>query len=266
MSVVAVLSLAIAPGLFWLWFFYRKDRLEPEPKTLIVKTFFLGILVAFPIALVQVFFSFLSPLLLYTIVAPITEEFGKYATVRYGIYNHAEFDEPIDGIIYGATAALGFATIENVGYLLGSYYAPEEILGAGASASDAVLFLFVVRSLLSVPGHALWASFWGYGLGVAKFSPPEHSKTLIRNGLALAMFSHGLFNGLLLFNPILGLGVLILIVVGWRMTFRRIASALAASPHALQSLQDQPIHDPNQNDLDNPLPEPPPTSPQNGGL
>lgn len=238
MNLLTVLTLAVSPGLFWLWFFYKRDKLEPEPKALIARTFFRGVLVALPIIIVQAFFLSLPPLLLYIVIAPITEEYGKYLVVRRGIFNNAEFDEPIDGIIYAAAAALGFATIENVGYLLGSYLAPEEILGTGATVSSAVLFLFVVRSLLSVPGHALWASFWGYALGVAKFSSPERGKQLIRNGLALAMFSHGLFNALLILHPLLAVGVLAVIPIGWRMAFRRITDALAASPHAARSLDD----------------------------
>jgi RsiW-degrading membrane proteinase PrsW (M82 family) len=241
MDVLAVMSLAIAPGLFWLWFFYKRDRFEPEPKHLIARTFFLGILVAFPIVFAQAFFLFLPAFILYAVIAPVTEEYGKFVVVRYGIYNHAEFDEPIDGIIYGVSAALGFATIENIGYLLGSYFSPEEALGEGASASDAVLFLFIARSLLSVPGHAIWASFWGYALGRAKFAlSPERGKKLILNGLMLAIVSHGLFNGLLLLHPALALGALVVIVIGWQMTFRRISAARAASPHASRSVNDRP--------------------------
>ncbi|MBD2461785.1 PrsW family intramembrane metalloprotease [Oscillatoria sp. FACHB-1407] len=240
MNVFVVITLAIAPGLFWLWFFYKKDALEPEPRHLIVKTFFWGVFLAIPVLIVQIPFLMISSSMIFlaVIVAPITEEFGKYLVVRWGVYKNIEFDEPVDGIIYAAAAALGFASIENVFYLLGSYYAPQEIT-EGASASYAVLTLFVIRGLLSVPGHALWASLWGYALGVAKFSTPERASTLIRNGLLLSMFSHGLFNGLLVIFPPLALGVLVLIPLGWRMTFRRIAAALAASPHALKSLSDR---------------------------
>ncbi|HEY9646084.1 MAG TPA: PrsW family glutamic-type intramembrane protease [Chroococcidiopsis sp.] len=237
MNIWVIVTLAVSPGLFLLWFFYKKDKLEPEPKHLILKTFFLGVLLAIPVLIVQLPFTlFLPEILLYILVAPITEEYGKYLVVRLGIYKHAEFDEPVDGIIYGVAAALGFATIENVGYLLSTYYAAVE---ADENARVAVLTLFVVRGLLSVPGHALWSSLWGYSLGVAKFSPPERSAGLVRNGLLLAMVSHGLFNGLLVIFPPAAIGVLVLIPIGWRMTFRRIAAALAVSPHAHSSLRDR---------------------------
>jgi RsiW-degrading membrane proteinase PrsW (M82 family) len=240
MNVFSVMTLAVAPGIFWLWFFYKKDKLEPEPKHLIIKTFFLGVLLAIPVLIVQLPFVMVlgSTALLAVIVAPITEELGKFLVVRWSVYSNIEFDEPVDGIIYAAAAALGFASIENVFYLLGSYFAPQD-MAEGASTTQAVLTLFVIRGLLSVPGHALWSSLWGYALGVAKFSERDRAKVLIRNGLLLAMFSHGFFNALLTISPFLALGVLIVIPVGWRMTFHRIASALAASPHALRPPRDE---------------------------
>ncbi|NJN88477.1 MAG: PrsW family intramembrane metalloprotease, partial [Leptolyngbyaceae cyanobacterium SL_7_1] len=79
----------------------------------------------------------------------------------------------------------------------------------------------------------------GYALGVAKFQPPERAKSLIRNGLALAMVGHGLFNGLLVIHPALAFGILILIPVMWRLVFHRIAAALAASPHAVRQSGDR---------------------------
>lgn len=238
MPVWIILVLAIAPGVFWLWFFYQRDTLEPEPKVLIAQTFFRGVLLAIPVLLVQAPFLFLQELFLFVVVAPVTEEIGKYWVVRGGVYNSAEFDEPVDGIVYAAAAALGFASIENVGYLLGTYYNTFQLEG-NASASVAVLTLFVVRSLLSVPGHALWSSLWGYALGVAKFSPPPRRQRLIRDGVMLSILFHGLFNGLLVIFPPAALGVLIAIPLGWRMTFRRIAAAIAASPHAPRKPEDR---------------------------
>lgn len=226
MNLGTVLMLAIAPGLFWLWFFYRKDRLKPEPQWLVAKTFFWGILLAIPVLIVQLLAIGIFPLnefLQTVLLAPITEEYGKYLVVRNGVYNDKEFDEPVDGIIYAATAALGFASIENVMYILGTYY---NWLLTGESSLEELLILVVFRGLLSVPGHALFASFWGYALGIAKFSPPERAGKLIRNGLLLSMLGHGLFNALLVTSPSLAIGVLILIPILWQMVSHRINQAL----------------------------------------
>jgi RsiW-degrading membrane proteinase PrsW (M82 family) len=214
-------------------FFYNKDKFEPEPKSFIIKIFFLGILLVFPVVLIQIPLNYLSSylpdylieLIFTCIIAPIIEEFSKYLVVRWTVYRHAEFDEPVDGIIYGVTVALGFASLENVAYLLNVYRSSE------GWVSEAVLVVFIVRALFSVPGHALWSSLWGYGLGIAKFSNPEIGNKAIRKGLIQAIFSHGIFNAFMSLHPLAGLGALFLIPFGFRVTFRKIAKTLALSPY-----------------------------------
>lgn len=39
-------ALSLIPALVWLGFFYRRDRLEPEPKSMVIQVFFLGGLLA----------------------------------------------------------------------------------------------------------------------------------------------------------------------------------------------------------------------------
>ncbi len=231
MSMFTVLVLAVSPGIFWLWYFYRKDRLEPEPKHLIVRTFFLGMLAALPAVLLELPFS---GMMLAVVAAPIIEEYAKYFVVRRTIYNSAEFDEPMDGIVYAAAAALGFASAENAAYLFTAYFSPQKFLvsSEAVSASDAVLSIFVYRALLSVPGHVLFSSMWGYALGQAKFTGEARGGKLIRNGLLLSIFLHGLFNFLVSVGPAVSLGMLVFLVVTWRMVYRKIAHALAGSPHA----------------------------------
>ena len=143
-SLLAILLLGFAPGIFWLWFFYRKDKLEPEPKSLVARTFFWGMVVALPVAIVEVLVA--DPLgvlgagildarvLLVVLAAPIIEEYGKFFVVRRTMYDHPEFDEPMDGIVYAAAAALGFASVENVVYLSTAFFSPEEMLEAPRSS------------------------------------------------------------------------------------------------------------------------------------
>lgn len=233
MGILAIIVLAFAPGIFWLWYFYKKDKLEPEPKQLVVKTFFLGMLVAIPVVLAELPFGN-SELLLAVIAAPIIEEYAKYFVVRRTVYKNVEFDEPLDGIVYAAAAALGFASAENAVYLVAAYVGPQEFLESSEpiSALGVVLTVFAIRALLSVPGHVLFSSMWGYALGQAKFAPGERGRALIRNGLILAFVLHGLFNFLLEMGLLTALGMLILVLVMWRMVHRRIASALAGSPYA----------------------------------
>lgn len=233
MSPVILLTLAIAPGIFWLWFFYRRDSLEPEPRWLLLRTFWLGVLIAIPIALLQLPLATVVPsVLLFTLIAPLTEELGKYLMVRWTVYRQHDFDQPIDGMVYAAAIALGFATIENIGYLLSASQSTIILFGTTFSTTQTVLGTAIFRAVLSVPGHALWSSLWGYGLGLAKFAPPQRARRLRQTGLLLAILSHASFNGLLVAAPPAALGFLILLPLAWRMTLRRFAVALALSPSA----------------------------------
>lgn len=214
--------LAIAPAAFWLWYFYNKDRYEPEPLSWILMVYVLGIAVTIPVAFIEgVIGEVLPEFLIVVMVAPVVEESGKYLVVRKTVYESWEFDEPVDGIIYAAAAGLGFATLENVIYVF--------------SALETSLFLALqtglVRALISVPGHVLFSAMWGYALGKARFLPAEKRPGVIATGLILAMASHALFN-LLLYDAI-GFAVLILVVVPllWFSVQKRIDKALLASVH-----------------------------------
>lgn len=214
--------LAIAPAVFWLWYFYNKDRYEPEPLSWILMVYVLGIAVTIPVAFIEgVIGEVLPEFLIVVMVAPVVEESGKYLVVRKTVYESGEFDEPVDGIIYAAAAGLGFATLENVIY----------VFSALETSLVLALQTGLVRALISVPGHVLFSAMWGYALGKARFLPAEKRPGVIATGLILAMGSHALFN-LLLFDAI-GFAVLILVVVPlfWFSVQKRIDQALLASVH-----------------------------------
>jgi RsiW-degrading membrane proteinase PrsW (M82 family) len=96
--------------------------------------------------------------------------------VRYYAYRQPEFDEPFDGIVYAVMVSMGFATIENIGYVM--------------QHGLATAFL---RMFLSVPAHAAFAVLMGYYVGRAKFHPGGRFSNLMK-GLWLAVLFHGLFD------------------------------------------------------------------------
>lgn len=219
---LVILALALAPGVFWAWYFYRRDKFEPEPAALIVKIFLLGVLVTFPVAFVEGFFGlFIAlPLIMGAVVAPIVEEYGKFWVVRRFAYHNPEFDEPMDGIVYAAAAALGLATLENILYVFTAYLtSPSLALGT-----------IVVRAIFSVPGHALFSGVWGYALGRAKFAPAEERSGIVLRGLLLGMVLHGIFNFLLFSAEIVAyaMAVFILVLIPglWILANRNIRRAL----------------------------------------
>jgi protease PrsW len=84
--------------------------------------------------------------------AALPEELLKFAVVVLFCARHKEFDEPMDGIVYGAVASLGFATFENIAYVA------EHGFGVAVS-----------RALTAVPGHAFMGAVMGYFVGQWRF-------------------------------------------------------------------------------------------------
>ncbi|HQP48014.1 MAG TPA: PrsW family glutamic-type intramembrane protease [Spirochaetota bacterium] len=229
---LGVLVLSLAPGVFWLWFFYRRDRVEPEPKLLVIKMFFLGMALVLPAIVLERPFSGRT-LTLLVFAAPVIEEALKFAAVRLTIYRHREFDEPMDGIVYAVAVALGFASLENAYFILSSYLAPQLALEYSNPvwAFGMVWKVYLIRAFLTVPGHALWSALWGYALGLAKMNMVAHQKAAIARGLILSCVLHGLFNLMLLNFPPGALGMLVLVPLMWILVHRRITAAAAQSPH-----------------------------------
>ena len=154
------------------------------------------------------------------LVAPIVEELGKFFAVKLSVYNHKEFNEPMDGIIYASAVALGFASIENGIYLFRISIVSKYLL------SNVIL----ARSILSVPAHALFSSIWGYALGRAKFSKSQNKNLIIIAGIALAIAFHSLFNLLCFIQIYSSIGLLILIAIMWQIINKKISKAIERSP------------------------------------
>jgi RsiW-degrading membrane proteinase PrsW (M82 family) len=203
MIVLALLG-PLVPGLLWLWFFYSRDRYQPEPKKVVLWTFALGGLSAAPAVFGELAAEGLFPFqqqlaravldgqglplgtaaaLCFLVIGPI-EELCKFGATAVYAARHKAFDEPLDGIVYSSAAALGFASVENMLYLAGT----------GAAGPGALLLL--LRGLLAVPGHVLFAAFWGYGLGARLVGP--HRPWRLPAMLALAALAHGAWDFVLL--------------------------------------------------------------------
>jgi len=153
------------------------------------------------------------------VVGPV-EESLKFLVVFGYSWRKPEFDEPLDGVIYSATAALGFAAAENIIYL---------------AQSDPTLVL--LRGPLSNPGHALFSALWGLSLSRAKAVPNLTSARLpiLLSGLGAASLVHSLFDVLLVAAARLNelfFALLLISMVGLFMWVRsRINYHRATSPH-----------------------------------
>jgi len=209
--MLAILSAGIAPIVAFMSFIYLKDRIT-EPLPMIIRTFIGGALLVFPIMFIQYAILSESPsesnFILSFFHIAFFEEFFKWFIFMFLIYHHPEFDDHYDGIVYAVSISLGFASVENILYLItnGIEYA-------------------LTRAFFPVSSHALFGIIMGYYLGKAKMN-----KSYQRINITLAFFIpfvlHGSYNYIL--KSFTGYWVYILIpfMVGlWIFALHRMKTA-----------------------------------------
>lgn len=182
--MLAILSAGVAPGLALLSYFYLKDEYDTEPISFVLKTFIFGALLVFPLMFIQYVFEtemiFQASWLNAFITSSLLEEFFKWFILFYTVYKHISFDEPYDGVVYGAAVSLGFATVENIFYLVANGF--EHAIG---------------RALLPVSSHALFGVIMGFYLGKSKFALVKN-KIWIFLSLLIPFLLHGTYDFILI--------------------------------------------------------------------
>jgi RsiW-degrading membrane proteinase PrsW (M82 family) len=188
MMVPFLIVSAIVPSLLLIWFFHARD-VYPEPQRVVWATFGLGVLTIPPAVVVELVIQaglkhianpFVGGTLEGFVCAGMTEEVLKYLVVVFYCMRHKEFDEPMDGIVYGSIASLGFATLENFFY----------VVQGGESIA-------IFRAFSAVPGHACMGAIMGYFVGQAKFTPARRRGLLVK-ALVIPMLLHGAYDAPLL--------------------------------------------------------------------
>lgn len=190
-----VVLLGFLPSFAWLFFFLREDE-HREPKKLIALAFVMGAAFAFLALFAEVFLNSLIPgagiakfSVLGLFVFALTEEFLKFAAAYMSVKKNPAFDEPVDAMIYMVVAALGFATIENLGAVSGG------IPGQGALLAN----IFATASMRFVGAtllHALTSAIVGYywAISIRSFG----AKRPLLWGFFLAALLHTIFNYLII--------------------------------------------------------------------
>ncbi|MDP3778714.1 MAG: PrsW family intramembrane metalloprotease [bacterium] len=208
------LLLTFLPPLLWLLFYLREDR-HPEPKSLLLLTFIGGMLsvivaIVGECLLVQAIdggsceqgidYAGQNAFTLFLGIAFI-EEYVKYLVVKFLVLRRRDFDEPVDGMIYMITAALGFAAIENALFIF-PLFSQSVVLGLEVTTNR-----FLGANLL----HALSSAIVGFFLARAWFSPHRHH--FIAIGVVAASTLHALFNYLILIRGNASEGVIYLFLL-----------------------------------------------------
>ncbi len=193
MALVFTLVLAVVPSALILRYFIRRDEF-PEPRRAIAITFAWGVASIVPAVLLafgllvavdaavgdEVTDPWLRGAGIAFFGAAIPEELFKFAVLYFYCRRLNDFDEPMDGIVYGVTASLGFATLENILYV-----------------ADGGVAVAIVRAFTAVPGHALLGVIMGFYFGLAHFEPRRRGLLLVAAYVSPVIF-HGLYNTVLL--------------------------------------------------------------------
>ena len=213
---VFILVLSLLPGIAWL-FFYLQEDVHPEPKRLLALVFAGGAASALfayvlqeqlNVALVGLGVHSYSVVSL--VLLAFIEEFVKFAATWLAIHRNAEFDEPVDAMIYMVVAALGFATVENLGALT-RLFDDAGVLGTASlgRAFETTSLRFVGATLLHTLSSALIGYYWAKS--IRTFNTERH----LVFGVLAASVLHAAFNYLILAYGELSYALLFVIIIGF---------------------------------------------------
>jgi RsiW-degrading membrane proteinase PrsW (M82 family) len=188
---------ALLPVPTYVFLVLQLDRYEHEPWLVLVAAFVWGACVAtlvalifndlFGLALSSVLGERIGGMLTAAAVAPIVEESAKgVALLLLLMLVRREFDNTLDGIVYGSLIGIGFAMTENVLYF-GREYLRDGVIGVG--------LLFYVRVVLGGLGHALYTGTTGAAVGYTREIQHHWLGLLIVPfGWACAVLQHATWN------------------------------------------------------------------------
>ena len=183
---MTTLLITIVPSILILLYFFLSDKFK-EPKGLIALVFFLGICICLPAGYINSFMEnnfkdIFSERLLFSFLGPAwCEELLKFIILYYVVLKRSEFNEPMDGIVYGVAVSLGFATLENYEYVF--IYSEKWEIEPYTMA--------ILRSYSAVPMHGLLGCVMGFYFGMYSFT--GNKKYLILC-LLIPFIIHGLYN------------------------------------------------------------------------
>ena len=184
--------LAVLPSIVLIVYVYRKDTIEKEPLSLLGKLFIGGALTIVSAIVIGAFMEAVADEILEPdtlawlifdnfIMTALVEEGGKYFVLKKLTWRSPAFDYVFDGIVYAVVTSLGFATLENILYLM-----------------DGDLSTAVMRAVFSVPGHAIDAVFMGSFYGLAKrfdcAGDASKRRANLRHALWVPVLIHGFYD------------------------------------------------------------------------
>mgnify|MGYP001580340515 CR=1 FL=1 len=212
-ALFLILFMGFLPGFAWL-LFYLKEDMHPEPKRLIAYTFIMGMASAVVALIAETFLNIgIFPVfgiarlgIISLIVVSLVEELAKFGAAYISVSKSPYFDEPVDAMIYMIAAALGFATVENLGAITGVSTAQGAFI---SSIFQITSLRFVGATLLHSLTSATIGYFWALDIRDFKI------KKYIYIGIGLSTILHTIFNYLIIHYGDLTYLLVFLSIVGF---------------------------------------------------
>ncbi|MBP5600381.1 MAG: PrsW family intramembrane metalloprotease [Lachnospiraceae bacterium] len=190
-----LLIAAVLPGLFIMYYVYKKDWVEKEPIGLIIKLLVFGAIAVVPAVLLELLGSvivyggidepsFVTRTQVFLdnfVVVAVSEELCKFLFLKKLTWKHPAFDYRFDAIVYSVSVSMGFAILENIMYVF-----------------EHGLSIALTRALISIPGHACFAVTMGVFYGQAKLNERLERRSPMKTDLFMAVLlpvlMHGFFD------------------------------------------------------------------------
>lgn len=236
-----LLFFSVLPVVLILAFVYKKDK-DKEPLMLLLSFFFKGIFSCFLVLTISEILGAFLPFMnkevnmmtfnevfLYAFFGvALVEEFCKWLMVYFGGYNHREFDEVYDILVYSIFVSLGFAFFENLMYVF----------------SSGSLSIAILRAVSAIPGHACDAVFMGYYLSMAKqcrvLKKFDKEKSFLVKSLFIPAILHGIYDFCLMSGRMLFVSVFLVFVVYLYVVSIKKLNKLSGSNRSLNIFSKRP--------------------------
>jgi len=207
---MTTLLITILPSLLIVAFFVKSDRF-PEPTSQIIKIFMFGVFLCIPAFLINTELSYIyanteidEALVSSFLSAAPVEEVLKFTVLYSLVYKMKDFNEPIDGIVYGVTVSLGFATLENIYYV---YFLSDYFDTTSQS-------LALLRSFSAIPAHGIFGATMGYFFMKYAFIKKKNNLALC---MIVPILLHGAYN---YFAYNFFIIALLIVIISWIVLIR----------------------------------------------
>ena len=205
MEYLLLFAVSIAPGIFLIYRYYSKDIYKKEPWVVIWKSFFWGAATVIPAGMIETNIelpgkdTLVGMIIENFFIIALTEELCKFIVIRFYSYRSVYFDEVMDGIVYGVAVSSGFATFENI------FYVMQHGLAVG-----------MLRAFLSVPSHIFEGAIIGYWLAKSRFQNKSIFFASIVS-LLIVVIGHGFFDFVLTYKnaQYFYLSLIPVVLLGW---------------------------------------------------